>query len=60
MDVEVLEGGEFVYLYKMKKGISEIEGGVNILKEMDYPDEIINSIMNEKENGDEKEKEIDN
>ena len=44
MDVQVLENGEFVYTYKIKKGISKIKGGVRVLKDMDYPKEIIDCI----------------
>jgi hypothetical protein len=44
MDVNVLENGEFIYTYKIKKGISKIKGGVRVLKDMDYPKEIIDSI----------------
>ena len=46
MDVNVLENGEFVYTYKIKKGISKIKGGVRVLKDMEYPKEIIDSIEN--------------
>ena len=38
-DANVLE-----YTYKMKKGISRIEGGIYILKDMNFPDEIIDGI----------------
>jgi DNA mismatch repair protein MutS len=44
MEVTVLENGEFVYTYKLKRGISKIKGGVRVLKDMDYPKEIIDSI----------------
>jgi DNA mismatch repair ATPase MutS len=44
MDVNVLENGEFIYTYKIKKGISKIKGGVRVLKDMNYPKEIIDSI----------------
>ena len=44
MVVNVLEDGTFDYTYKIKKGISKIKGGVRILKDMNYPDEIINTI----------------
>jgi len=46
MEVNVLENGEFVYTYKIKKGISKIKGGVRVLKDMEYPKEIIDSIEN--------------
>ena len=32
------------YKYKMEKGISQVKGVVNILKEMNYPKEIIGNI----------------
>jgi hypothetical protein len=41
--------GEFVYTYKMGKGISTLEGGIAILKTMNYPAEIINTIEENKE-----------
>jgi DNA mismatch repair ATPase MutS len=47
MDVGVLSDGNFKYTYKMKKGISKIKGGVRVLKDMDYPDEIIKTIENQ-------------
>lgn len=36
--------GGFEYTYKMRPGISTLEGGLAILKTMDYPSEIINTI----------------
>jgi len=33
------------YLYKMKKGISTVKGGLNVLYAMNYPDEIIKNTM---------------
>ena len=30
------------YLYKLIKGISKHKGGIHVLKQLDYPDEIIN------------------
>jgi hypothetical protein len=44
MDVKVLESGHFDYTYKMKKGISTIKGALRVLKDMDYPAEIIHTI----------------
>jgi hypothetical protein len=46
MDVENLEGGKVRYTYKLKKGISKIQGAVKILKDMDYPAEILENIEN--------------
>ena len=35
------------YLYKLEKGISAVKGGINVLKDMNYPQEIIdNTIKN--------------
>jgi len=44
MEVNVLKDGNFEYTYKMKKGISKIKGAVRVLKDMNYPDEIIENI----------------
>jgi hypothetical protein len=44
MNVSILPDGTFNYTYKIKKGISKIKGGVRVLKDMEYPDEIINMI----------------
>jgi hypothetical protein len=44
MDVRVLEDGSFDYRYKMKKGISKIKGAVRVLKDLNYPAEIISRI----------------
>jgi hypothetical protein len=33
---------DFNYTYKLVQGISNIKGGVKVLKELDYPEEIIN------------------
>ena len=44
MCVERRADGGFLYTYKMRPGISTLEGGVAILKTMDYPAEIIRSI----------------
>jgi hypothetical protein len=44
MDVNILPDGRFDYTYRLKKGISTIKGAVRVLKDMDYPDEIIQTI----------------
>jgi len=36
-----LRENNFEYTYKMQKGISSIKGGVQVLKDLDYPQEII-------------------
>lgn len=41
---------DFTYTYKMEKGISEIKGGIKVLKDLNYPAEIIDNtrvILNE-------------
>ena len=40
------DGDKLIYSYKMKKGISKIQGGINILRDMNYPEEILDSIKN--------------
>jgi DNA mismatch repair protein MutS len=45
MEVIVREDGTFKYTYKIKKGISRIKGGIRVLKDMDFPIEIINTIQ---------------
>jgi hypothetical protein len=44
-------GDSFNYTYVLKKGISEVRGGIKVLHDMQYPDEII---QNSKFNNDEK------
>ena len=44
MDVIEKPDSTFEYTYKMKKGISKIQGAILVLKEMNYPDEIIETI----------------
>ena len=41
MDVNVLNDGKYEYKYKIKKGISHINGAIRVLKDMDYPEEIL-------------------
>jgi len=43
-------GDSFNYTYVLKKGISEVRGGIKVLHDMQYPDEII---QNSKFNNDE-------
>ena len=37
---------DFKFTYKIKKGISKIKGGFKILKDLEYPENIIKSIEN--------------
>ena len=46
MEVIIKEDGTFDYTYRMKRGISKIKGAVRVLKDMDYPKEIIDFIEN--------------
>jgi len=36
---------QIIYKYKLKKGISQVKGGVNILTDMNYPKEIIENTI---------------
>ena len=45
MKVVVLPDGSFKYTYTLKPGISKIQGAVEILKQLEYPSEIIDTIM---------------
>ena len=44
MDVNVLDDGNYEYKYKLKKGISRIKGAIRVLKDLEYPSEILNDI----------------
>tara|TARA_B110000444_G_scaffold260956_1_gene310153 strand:+ start:5521 stop:7386 length:1866 start_codon:yes stop_codon:yes gene_type:complete len=37
---------DFKFTYKIKKGISKIKGGLKVLKDLEYPDDIIKQITN--------------
>ncbi len=41
MAVDVLPDGNFEYKYKIKPGISKLKGGIRVLKDMNYPAEIL-------------------
>ena len=38
------ENNDFKFTYKIKKGISKIKGGIKVLKDLNYPDSIINKL----------------
>ena len=44
MEVGVENTGEFNYTYKLKKGISTLKGGIRVLKDLNYPEEILKEI----------------
>jgi hypothetical protein len=45
MVIRQLGGGEIEYTYKMRRGISRVQGAVKILEQLDYPGEIIQDII---------------
>ena len=45
MCVKTGQDGRLVYSYKLKKGISKIRGGMEILKQMNYPEEILRDMV---------------
>jgi len=54
MDVDICEGGDLEYQYTISKGISKVQGAIKVLRDMEYPSEIIDTIQkydvsNEKE-----------
>ncbi len=44
MNVKVTNNDTFEYKYKLKKGISYIKGAIRVLKDLNYPEEIIDYI----------------
>lgn len=46
MNVIEKEDSKLIYTYKMKKGISKVQGAIKILEDMEYPDEIIRDVKN--------------
>jgi len=41
----IIKDDDIQYTYKIKKGISKIQGAIKVLKDMEYPKEIIDSIL---------------
>jgi hypothetical protein len=50
MDIDILENKEFKYTYKLSDGISNIKGGVKVLRDLEYPEPIISETENYLEN----------
>lgn len=46
MSTKRSEDGKLSYTYKMKKGISKEQGAIQVLQQLQYPDEIIQTIRN--------------
>ena len=44
MNVVQDENDNLIYTYKLKKGVSKIQGAIKILEQMEYPDEIIQDV----------------
>ena len=40
------ENDDLIYKYKIERGITNIKGGIEVLKQMKYPDEIMQTIKN--------------
>ena len=45
MNIKIDENKEFLYTYKLKKGISTTKGGIKVFKDLKYPKEIINKMQ---------------
>jgi len=41
MKTSFINNNEFKYLYKLEKGISNVKGGIKVLSDMNYPQEIL-------------------
>ena len=41
MSVNIIDDHNVEYLYKFKKGISTIKGGIKVLYDLEYPEAII-------------------
>jgi DNA mismatch repair ATPase MutS len=60
MDAKMDETGDIEYNYTISKGISTIQGAIKVLRDMEYPEEIINTIMEyDNDNDNEKEQQIE-
>ena len=44
MYVQCLDNETYNYTYEMKRGISKIKGAAQVMRDMDYPEEIINGM----------------
>lgn len=45
METKIAKNNLPEYCYKIQKGISNIKGGVSVLKILNYPDKIINNTI---------------
>jgi hypothetical protein len=46
MDATMDDAGAIEYQYSISKGLSKIQGAIKVLKDMEYPEEIIETFMN--------------
>lgn len=46
MNIDIDENKEFVYTYKLKKGISTTKGGIKVFKDLNYPKELVTKMQN--------------
>ncbi len=44
MKTTIDENGKLTYMYLLEKGISNVKGGIKVLRDMNYPDEILKNI----------------
>jgi DNA mismatch repair ATPase MutS len=45
MDVIIDKNDNYTYTYKLKKGISNIKGARRVLKDLNYPEQIIQKMQ---------------
>ena len=50
MDIDIKDNKEFIYTYRLSSGISTIKGGVKVLRDLQYPQEIIENTITYLEN----------
>ena len=46
MDAEQNEDGDITYTYRLVRGVSKIQGAIKVLRDMEYPAEIMDTIAN--------------
>jgi DNA mismatch repair ATPase MutS len=44
MEALVSDDGEISYTYKIKPGVSKVQGAIKVLRDMEYPKEILDTI----------------
>ena len=46
MEIKDIENNNFIYTYKIKKGINKKKGGLKVLNDLNFPKTMINNINN--------------